>query len=89
MVIQVIEFSSGVYKIRKKVLNFENLSNGEVSKSAKIKLSKSIAYVKNHGNLSHLILMEEYQFRSRYFVVDIFLTTMFKSFCFFNMMPNF
>jgi hypothetical protein len=72
MVIQVIEFSSGVYKIRKKVLNFENLSNGEVSKSAKIKLSKSIAYVKNHGNLSHLIFMEEYQFRSRYFGIDIF-----------------
>ena len=46
MVIQVVEFSSGGYKIRKifakkstypkEILNFENWYNGEVSKSAKI-----------------------------------------------------
>ena len=56
----------------RKLSNFENLSNGEVTKSVKIQHSKSISYVKNHGNLSHLIFMEEYQFRSRYFVIDIF-----------------
>ena len=33
-------------------LNFENWCNGEVSNSAKIRLSKSIFYVKNHPNLS-------------------------------------
>ena len=35
-----------------KLLNFENWVNGEVSKSAKIWLSKSINYVKNYPNLS-------------------------------------
>ena len=58
MVIQIVEFSSWGYKFGKflpknqhtqmKLLNFENWCNGEVSKSAKIWLSKSIFYVKNH-----------------------------------------
>ena len=51
IVIRVVEFSSVGYKIRKnkkeltyhrKSLNFENWCNGEVSKSDKIWLSKSI-----------------------------------------------
>ena len=35
---------------QRKLLNFENLCNGEVSKSAKISHSKSIFYDKNHWN---------------------------------------
>ena len=38
---------------QRKLLNFENWVNGEVSKSAKI-LSKSIFYFKNYPNLSQL-----------------------------------
>ena len=37
---------------QRKVLNFEFWINGELLKSAKIWLSKSIFYVKNHSNLS-------------------------------------
>ena len=37
-----------------KLSNFENWVNGEVSKSAKIWLSKSIFYVKNYPNLSQV-----------------------------------
>ena len=37
---------------QRKSLNFQNWVNGEVSKSAKIWLSKSIFCVKNHMNLS-------------------------------------
>ena len=47
-----------------KSLNFGNWCNGEVSKSAKILLSKSIFYVKNHRNLSDLFYIEEYKSRS-------------------------
>ena len=52
MVTRVVEFSSRGIKLPKnqhtqrKLLNFENWCNGEVSKSAKILLSKSIFYVK-------------------------------------------
>ena len=62
MAIRVVEFPNGGKKIervlpknqhtQRKLLNFENWVNGEVSKSAKILLSKSIFYVKNHPNLS-------------------------------------
>ena len=38
---------------QRKLLNFENWCSGEVSKSAKIWLSKSIFYVKNHLNFYH------------------------------------
>ena len=38
---------------QRKLLNFENWCSGEVSKSAKVWLLKSIFYVKNHPNLSH------------------------------------
>ena len=37
---------------QRKLLNFEDWINGKVSKSDKIRLSKSIFYLKNHRNLS-------------------------------------
>ena len=40
--------------------------------SAKIWPSKSIFYVKNHPNLSQFFFIEKYQFRSTFFVIDIF-----------------
>ena len=57
---------------KRKLLDFEFWINVELSKSAKIWLSKSIFYVKNHPNLTHFFFMEEYQFRSIFFVNDIF-----------------
>ena len=48
----------------RKLLNFENCCNGEVS--------KSIFYVKNHRNLSQFFFIEEYQFKSKFLVIDIF-----------------
>ena len=58
MAIRVVEFSCGGTKLegflpmnqytQRKGLNFEDWCNGEVSKSAKIWLSKSIFYVKNY-----------------------------------------
>ena len=83
MAIWVVEFSNGGTKLdrflpknqhtQKKLLNFENWVNGEVSKSAKNNwLSMSIFYVKNYPNLSHFFFIEEYQFRSTFFVIDIF-----------------
>ena len=81
MVIRVVEFSSQGYRIRKifaerstyprKLLNFENWCGGEVSKSAKVWLSKSIFYVKNHRNLSHFFFIQKCQFTST-FVLSIF-----------------
>ena len=41
---------------QRKWLNFENWCSGKLSKSAKIRLSKSIFYVKNHWNLSQFFL---------------------------------
>jgi hypothetical protein len=57
---------------QRKWLNFEFWINGELSKSAKIWLSKSTFYVKNHPNLSHFFHIKEYQFRSTLFVIGIF-----------------
>ena len=42
-----------------KLLNFANWCDGEVSKSAEIRLSKSIFYVKNHQNVSDVFFVEE------------------------------
>ena len=83
MVIWVVEFSiRGLQnwkdlclKIKvpkRKLLNFENWCNRKVSKRAKIWLSKSIFYTKNHRNLSPFFFIEEYQFKSKFFVSDIF-----------------
>ena len=49
------------------LLNFEFWINGELSKSDKIWLSKSIFYVKKV-----FFVIEEYEFRSTFFVIDIF-----------------
>ena len=80
MAIQVVEFSNGGYKIRKifaknqhtqrKLLNFENWVNGEVSKSAKSlnlltfkvnflyqKLSKSLFSLKNIKLKAYFLLL--------------------------------
>ena len=43
---------------QRKLLNFENWVNGEVSKSAKIWASKSIFYVKNHRNISQFFYIK-------------------------------
>ena len=60
---------------QKKLLNFENWRNGEVSKSVKKCQNltlKSIFYVKNHLNLSQfLFYIEKYQLRSTFFFIDI------------------
>jgi hypothetical protein len=53
-----------------KLPNLENWSSGELSKSSKIWFLKSIIYVENHWNLS--VFIEEYEFRSTYFGIDIF-----------------
>ena len=63
MAIRVVEFLDVGYKIRKtfadestyqkEIIEFLTLINGELSKSAKIWLSKSIWYVNNHPKLSH------------------------------------
>ena len=45
---------------------------GNMSKSTKIWLSKSIFYVKIYRNLSHFFFIEEYQFRSTFIVNDNF-----------------
>ena len=50
-----------------KLLDFENWCNGKVSKSAKIWLSKSIFYIKNHWNLSQF-----FKLKNTNFVFDIF-----------------
>ena len=73
---------------QRKLLNFENRCNGEVSKSAKIWLSKSIFYVKNHWNLSQFFFhwripklfhsFEEYQFRRTFFVLTFLDNIIFK-----------
>ena len=43
---------------QKKLLKFEFWINNELSKSAKILLSKSIFYVKNHQNLSYFFSLK-------------------------------
>ena len=54
-----------------KLPNFENWSNGELSKSTKIWPLKSIFYVKNHRNLS-LFFIEECQFRGTLTIMPYF-----------------
>ena len=43
--------------IQRKLLNSENCCNREVSKSAKIQISKSIFNIKNHWNLFQLFFL--------------------------------
>ena len=55
-----------------KLLNFKNWCNGEVLKSAKIQLSKSIFDIKNHRNIFLFFFIENHQFRNPFFAIDIF-----------------
>ena len=74
MAIWVVEFSNGGDKVKKifasestyskEIIEFWELVNGEVSKSAKIWLSKSIFYDKNYPNLFFFI--DEYKFRGMF-----------------------
>ena len=73
---------------QRKLLNFEFSINAKLSKSAKISLSKSIFYVKNHPNLSQfcfhqIILIYEHIFCYRHFLITSILKSLIK------MMPNF
>ena len=52
---------------QRKLLNFEFWINGELSKSAKISLSKS----KIIRIFLNLFFIEEYQFSNTFFVIDI------------------
>ena len=65
---------------QKKLLDFENWCNGEVSESVKILLFKWIFNVKNHRNLLIFILfIEECQFRSIFLSLIFFDNMIFKS----------
>ena len=79
---QGVDFSKKISK-RKIFFWFDlhRCSHG-LSKSASIWLSKSIFYVKNHWNLSDFFFIEEYQFRSRFFVI-------FEPLCFLKWCPIF
>ena len=57
---------------QRKLLKLENWCSGEVSKSAKVWLSKSIFYVKKHRNLSQFFFIEKYQFRSTFLLLTFF-----------------
>ena len=75
--------------IRKR--NYWILSFGLTASCQKVPrfdFSNSIFYVKNHRNLSQFFI-EEYQFRSTFFVIDTLIKSIFKSISLFKMMPYF
>ena len=61
---------------QRKLLNFENWVNGEVSKSAKspnlLTFKVNFLYQKLSESFSIFFFIEEYQFRSTFFVIDTF-----------------
>ena len=61
---------------QRKLLNFENWVNGEVSKSAKspnlLTFKVNFLYQKLSESFSIYFFIEEYQSRSTFFVIDIF-----------------
>ena len=61
---------------QRKLLNFENWISGEVSKSAKspnlLTFKVNFLYQKLSESFSIFFFIEEYQFRSTSFVIDIF-----------------
>ena len=88
MAIQVVEFSNGGYKIRKifahtqrRLLNFEFWIIGELSKSAKIWLSKSIFYIKNNPNLSLLFSLKNTNSGAHFFDEINFWITLLQKRC--------
>ena len=85
MAIRVVEFSNGGTKVervlpknqhtQRKLLNLENWVNGEVSKSAKSSnlLTFKVNFLCQKLSESFSIFFhEEHQFRSTFFVIDIF-----------------
>ena len=86
MAIRVGEFSSGGTKLerflpknqhtQRKLLNFENRVNGEMSKSVKncqnFTFKVNFLCQKLSESFSIFFFIEEYQFRSIFFVIDIF-----------------
>ena len=57
---------------QRKWLNFEFWINGELSKSAKIWLSKSIFYVKNHPNLSQFFSLKNTNLGAHFLLMIFF-----------------
>ena len=78
MVVQIVEFSNCGYKIRKHFAKestkeiMEFWINGELSKSAKIWLSKSIFYVKNHPNLSQFFSLKNTNLGAHFLLLLLF-----------------
>ena len=71
---------------QRKLVNFEDWCNGVVSKSVKIWLSTTIFYDNNHQNVSQFF----FHWRSKFFVIDIFLiTSIFRSLYFLKRCPIF
>ena len=81
MAIWVVEFSWGDTKFerflpknqyaQRKLLNFENWCNEEVSKSVKMTF-KFIFLSQKPSEIFSVFFIEEYQFRRIFFVTDIF-----------------
>ena len=72
---------------RRKLLNFEFWINGELSKSAKIWLSKSIFYVKNHPNVSQFFFSLKNTILGAHFLLLIFFDKINFNFLITKMMP--
>ena len=70
--------------IKRKLLNFENWCNGEVSKIANIWLSKSIFYVKNHLNLSLFFSLKDNNLGAHFLFSTFLITSIFKSLYYLN-----
>ena len=74
----------------KKLLNLEYWINGELSKSAKIWLSKSIFYVKNYPNLSQFFFHSRISIWGHIFCYwHFWITSIFKSLHFLKWCPIF
>ena len=57
---------------QRKLLNFENWVNGEVSKVPKFDFQSQFSMSKIIRIFLNFFFIEEYQFRSTFFVIDIF-----------------
>ena len=79
MAILVVVFSREGYKIRKVLARNQLQSNeiieflmGRCQKVPKCDFKSDFFDVKNHQNLSDFFFIEEYKFRNKFFVSDIF-----------------
>jgi len=66
---------------QRKLLNYEFCINGKLSKSAKIWLSKSIFYVKNHLNLSDFFSSKNTNLGAHFLITTIFKSLQFLKWC--------